>query len=64
MSWLSDKINQIQNIFGGTTEEQPIETTNFASMKVVELKAIAKERGVKGYNKMRKAELIATLQKQ
>ena len=62
MSWLSDKINQIQSIFGGKTEEQPVETTNFASLKVVELKAIAKEKGVKGYNKMRKAELIQTLQ--
>ena len=31
-------------------------------MKVVELKALAKERGLKGYSKLKKAELITFLQ--
>ena len=31
-------------------------------MKVPELKALAKERGLKRYSKLRKAELIALLQ--
>ena len=31
-------------------------------MKVVDLKALAKERGLRGYSKLRKAELITFLQ--
>ena len=31
-------------------------------MKVVDLKALAKERGLKGYSKLKKAELITFLQ--
>ena len=31
-------------------------------MKVVDLKALAKERGLRGYSKMRKAELITFIQ--
>ena len=30
-------------------------------MKVVELKALAKEHGLRGYSKLKKAELIAFL---
>ena len=32
-------------------------------MKVVDLKALAKERGIKGYFQLKKAELITFLQK-
>ena len=32
------------------------------SMKVVELKSLARERGLRGYSKLRKAELINLLE--
>ena len=31
-------------------------------MKVIDLKVLAKERGLRGYSKLKKAELIAFLQ--
>lgn len=57
--------------YSGTTitDEETEETvpvavqaaTDYSSMKVAELKAIAKSHGVKGYYKLKKAELITTL---
>jgi large subunit ribosomal protein L21 len=35
---------------------------NLSTMKVTELKALAKEKGLKGYTGLRKAELIEMLQ--
>lgn len=42
-----------------TTSEES--TTDYASMKVTELKGLAKERNLKGYSTLKKAELVELL---
>lgn len=37
------------------------ETTNLSEMKITELKALAKSRGIKGYSKLKKHELVQLL---
>ena len=59
MNWLSNTINQIQNMLSG--KKEVVEITDFSSLKVVELKVLAKEKGLKGYNKLRKADLVEAL---
>jgi predicted GIY-YIG superfamily endonuclease len=55
MSWF----NKIQDFFKGKSTP----AVDYGSLKVVELKAIAKEKGIKGYNKLRKAELVEALKR-
>ncbi|GAB4830531.1 hypothetical protein Ancab_020295 [Ancistrocladus abbreviatus] len=43
------------------TEEQPAEEMDLNSMKLSELRALAKARGVKGFSKMKKSELVGLL---
>ena len=73
MSWISDKICQLQNAFisfaAPTLAAENVETPdnvirlhNLNTLKVTELKALAKERGLKGYAGLRKAELVEMLQ--
>ena len=45
----------------GMEQVEEADTTDFSSMKASELKAIAKQQNVKGYSKMKKAELINVL---
>lgn len=75
--WLKDLLSSMQLhwppsvlrysgiIVNEETEETPpvpVEAgVDYSSMKVAELKAIAKERGIKGYYKLKKAELISSL---
>jgi hypothetical protein len=54
-------LNKIKNWLTGpdTTPVEP--EIDLSSLKVVELRAIAKERGMKGYTKHNKAELLQLL---
>ena len=64
MNWFTQKV---MGFFGkkDTVENDTTETTSdtldYNGMKVAELKAIAKEKGIKGYYKLKKAELVSAL---
>ena len=58
MSWLANKFTELRSFFSGTPEDT---TSDISELKVTELKAIAKERGLKGYTGLRKAQLIELL---
>ncbi len=63
-TWLNKYINKYMETLNGffrgnsTTEE-----VDYSTYKVTELKQIAKTRGIKGYARLRKAELIEILNK-
>jgi len=61
MSWLTDKIAELQDFLASNDESNNKVTQDLNTLKVVELKAIAKERGHKGYTSLRKSELIDLL---
>jgi len=69
MSWISDRICQLQNAFASFTVQSTTttidNTSNFQdlnALKVTELRALAKERGLKGYTNLRKAQLVDLLE--
>jgi len=63
MSWLSDKLAELQTVFGSHASKTTTSaTTDYTSLKVVELRALAKEKGLTGYTNLRKAQLIEMLQ--
>jgi hypothetical protein len=53
MNWF----NKIRSLF--QTEKKV--SIDYSTLKVVELKVIAEEKGLKGYSKLRKAELVEAL---
>uniref|UniRef100_A0ACD5Z9K6 Uncharacterized protein n=1 Tax=Avena sativa TaxID=4498 RepID=A0ACD5Z9K6_AVESA len=42
-------------------ESTPVEVSDLSSLKVTELRELAKSRGLRGYSKMKKSELVAVL---
>jgi len=62
MSWILDKFSQLQSAFESFVPlTVSAKTVNYADLKVTELKTLAKEKGLKGYTGLRKAELIEVL---
>tara|TARA_R100001443_G_C3336436_1_gene173532 strand:- start:870 stop:1121 length:252 start_codon:yes stop_codon:yes gene_type:complete len=65
LNWFSGTHKQLMEALGistNNTEEVEV-TTDYSSQTVSQLKTIAKERGLKGYSSLKKAELITLLSK-
>tara|TARA_R110002051_G_scaffold237965_1_gene298795 strand:+ start:286 stop:525 length:240 start_codon:yes stop_codon:yes gene_type:complete len=68
-NWFTGTGKQLMGVFGistnKTTEEVEFTTTtttvDYSGKTVVQLKTIAKERGLKGYSSLKKAALIELL---
>jgi len=62
MSWILDKFSQLQSAFASIIpQDTSTQTVDYADLKVVELRTLAKDRGLKGYTALRKSELIEML---
>ena len=55
MSWLT----KVRSFF---SNEKEATKQDLSGMKLAELRAVAKERGMKGYTSLRKAQLLERLQ--
>ena len=55
MSW----ITKVRSFF---TKKEVTTKQDLSGMKLAELRAVAKERGMKGYTSLRKAQLLERLQ--
>lgn len=64
MSWLT----KVRSFFSKDEENTATETAesvvtqDLSSMKLAELRSVAKQRGMKGYTSLRKAQLLEHLQ--
>ena len=65
LNWFSGTHKQLMEALGistNNTEEVEV-TTDYSGQTVSQLKTIAKQRGLKGYSSLKKAELITLLNK-
>ena len=65
LKWFSGTHKQLMEALGistNSTEEVEV-ATDYSGQTVSQLKTIAKERGLKGYSSLKKAELITLLSK-
>ena len=58
MSWLANKFTELRSFFAVTQEN---DAYDLSELKVTELKALAKDRGFKGYTGLRKSQLVELL---
>jgi hypothetical protein len=56
-----DDIQEIQEAKVSATAEVPKISTNYESMTLAELKAIAKQRGITGYSSMKRSQILEAL---
>ena len=65
LNWFSGTHKQLMEALGISTNntEEVETTTDYSGQTVSQLKTIAKERGLKGYSTLKKAELITLLSK-
>ena len=61
MSILKELWSNVCSLAGYDPIEDPRSMTNLGNLKLVELKAVAKDRGLRGHSHLRKAELIRFL---
>ncbi len=67
MSWIKNSINTLKAYFGikntvhSHTAEAHCSTDDLSKLKVIELKAMAKAKGLKGYTALKKAQLVDLL---
>lgn len=47
---------------GGNQENYSLASVSYETMKITELKALCKEKGIEGYSSMTKSELIKVLE--
>ena len=62
MSILIELWDNVCSFVGCNSAEENPPKPDLGNLKLVELKAIAKDRGLKGYSQLRKAELIRLLE--